>query len=200
MHGRKKHIFVGLSGGVDSSVAAYLLQRAKHKITAVMMKNWQDADNQCSLAEDESHVTTVCEQLGIELEVIDLSAEYEDRVFQIMLDELQEGLTPNPDILCNQEIKFKALLDHASARGADFLATGHYASLCSYKRQLALHSAVDSSKDQTYFLSRLPKNAISQILFPLGRIHKTKVRSLADQIQLPNANKKDSTGICFVGK
>lgn len=196
----KKSIVVGLSGGVDSSVTAILLQESGHDVRGVFMKNWHDEDNHCSLEQDEHDVRAVCEARNIPLTVLDLTQDYADKVFQIMLDELARGLTPNPDILCNQEIKFATLLHYVTEQGADYLATGHYAALCSYHNRIALAQAVDQNKDQTYFLSRMPRTALSQVLFPLGRKTKPQVRALAEKHQLINAEKKDSTGICFIGK
>ncbi|MEC8064168.1 MAG: tRNA 2-thiouridine(34) synthase MnmA [Pseudomonadota bacterium] len=195
-----KKIYIGLSGGVDSSVAAALLKRAKHNVVGVFMKNWHDEEDQCPLLEDEKDVRNVCNTLDIPLEIIDLSQTYLEKVFQIMLSELKQGLTPNPDILCNESIKFHALLDHVAQQGADFLATGHYAGLCQYQDNLVLRLAKDKSKDQTYFLSRLPRHALNKICFPLGNMTKDKVREFARSIGLQNSEKKDSTGICFIGE
>ncbi len=196
----KKSIVVGLSGGVDSSVTAVLLQESGHDVQGVFMKNWHDEDNHCSLEQDEHDVRAICKARQIPLTVLDLSQDYEEKVFQIMLDELARGLTPNPDILCNQEIKFATLLHYVTEQGANYLATGHYAALCNYHNSIALAQAVDHNKDQTYFLSRMPATALTRVLFPLGRKTKTQVRALAEKHQLVNATKKDSTGICFIGK
>ena len=195
-----KKIYVGLSGGVDSAVTAAKLIAAKHDVTGIFMKNWHDEDNPCDVEKDELDARAVCKHLSMPLETIDLSKDYYDRVFQIMLNELKQGLTPNPDILCNEFIKFQALLDHVESRGADFLATGHYAGLASFQGNLTLRLGIDKSKDQTYFLSRLPYKAIEKICFPLNNIHKEEVRNLAINMRLPNAMKKDSTGICFIGE
>jgi len=200
MSAAKKSIVVGLSGGVDSSVTAILLQESGHDVQAVFMKNWHDEDNHCSLEQDEKDVRAICETRQIPLTVLNLTQDYEEKVFQIMLDELARGLTPNPDILCNQEIKFATLLHYVTEQGADYLATGHYAALCSYHNRIALAQASDHNKDQTYFLSRMPSSALSRVLFPLGRKTKAQVRALAEKYQLVNAKKKDSTGICFIGK
>ena len=190
-----KHVVVGLSGGVDSAVTACLLQQAGHRVTGVYMRNWHDDHGHCPSAED-----AVCAHLGIALQTVDFSQAYMDKVFVRMLADLQQGLTPNPDILCNEAIKFKVLLDYAMAQGADYLATGHYATLEDWHGHPALASAIDTNKDQTYFLCRMPRDALTKVLFPIGGYKKSEIRALAQQYQLDNARKKDSTGICFIGE
>ena len=194
-------VAVGLSGGVDSAVAALLLKRAGHQLTAVFMKNWDDDDEQanCPAKQDLEDARHVCERLDIELQAISFSAEYWNRVFSHFLDEYQAGRTPNPDILCNQEIKFRAFLDYALAHGADAIATGHYARL-KKDGTTRLLRAVDGSKDQTYFLHTLNQWQIERSLFPIGHLRKTVVRELAAQAGFQIHDKKDSTGICFIGE
>lgn len=201
--GRPQRIVVGLSGGVDSAVAAWLLKRAGHEVVGVFMKNWEgdDDDAHCSSREDFVDAAAVADVLGIEIEHVNFAAEYRDRVFAAFLAEHRAGRTPNPDVLCNAEIKFKAFLDHAVARGADRIATGHYARV----RQGAdgraqLLKGTDPAKDQSYFLHRLTQAQLSRTLMPLGGMRKSDVRRLAADIGLPNAAKKDSTGICFIGE
>jgi len=201
---KKQRIVVGLSGGVDSAVTAWLLKRAGHEVVGIFMKNWEDDDNDeyCSTKQDFIDAAAVADVIGIDIEHINFAADYKDRVFAEFLREYQAGRTPNPDILCNAEIKFKAFLDHAMRLGADCMATGHYArgrhnpSTGRYE----LLKGVDSSKDQSYFLHRLTQAQLSQSMFPLGELEKTEVRRLAQEAKLPNARKKDSTGICFIGE
>ncbi len=198
----KKRVVVGLSGGVDSSVAAYLLKQQGHDVLGVFMKNWEDEDDEhCPAKQDFFDVLAVAEVLGIEVEAVNFAAEYRERVFGYFLAEYSAGRTPNPDVLCNAEIKFKAFLDDAMKRGADFIATGHYAG----KGQdaaghAALLRAADLNKDQSYFLYRLNQAQLSPTLFPLAQLQKPEVRQLAEKIGLPNFAKKDSTGICFIGE
>jgi len=196
-------VVVGLSGGVDSAVSAYLLKKAGHEVVGIFMKNWEDDDDSayCASNIDFVDAAAVADVIGIELEHVNFAADYKDRVFAEFLREYQAGRTPNPDILCNAEIKFKAFLDHALRLGAEKIATGHYARL----RQSAtglfeLLKGLDPSKDQSYFLHRLNQTQLSKTLFPVGELHKTEVRRIADGIGLPNAKKKDSTGICFIGE
>src|SRR6476661_8505616 len=198
-----ERIVVGMSGGVDSAVAALLLKREGYDVVGLFMKNWEDddSDEYCSTREDLIDAAAAADVIGIELEAVNFASEYKDRVFADFLREYQAGRTPNPDVLCNAEIKFKAFLDHAMKLGADLIATGHYARV----RQAAdgrfeLLKALDASKDQSYFLHRLNQDQLSRTLFPLGEIRKTEVREIAEQLQLPNARKKDSTGICFIGE
>ena len=198
---------MGLSGGVDSAVTAYLLKQQGHEVIGIFMKNWEDDDSDgedkyCSANVDFVDAAAVADVIGIELEHVNFAADYKDRVFAEFLREYQAGRTPNPDILCNAEIKFKAFLDHAMRLGAEKIATGHYARV----RQNAatgLHEllkGLDPAKDQSYFLHRLNQAQLSRTLFPVGELRKTEVRRIADEIGLPNARKKDSTGICFIGE
>ena len=204
----KQRIVVGLSGGVDSAVTAHLLKQQGHEVIGIFMKNWEDDDNDekgseyCSSNIDFVDAAAVADVLGIEIEHVNFAADYKDRVFSDFLREYQAGRTPNPDILCNAEIKFKAFLDHAMRLGAERIATGHYARVrlnpgCD---RYELLKGLDASKDQSYFLHRLNQSQLSKTLFPVGELHKTEVRRIADEIRLPNAKKKDSTGICFIGE
>ena len=195
-------IVVGLSGGVDSSIAAYLLKRAGYHVVGMFMKNWEDDDRAgfCSAKEDLLDVISVADILDIDIEVVNFSAEYKDRVFSVFLKEYSAGRTPNPDILCNSEIKFTAFLGHAIAYGADKIATGHYARIGQQDGMLTLLKGLDNTKDQSYFLHRLDQAQLSKTIFPVGDMQKTTVRQLALEIGLPNAKKKDSTGICFIGE
>jgi tRNA-specific 2-thiouridylase len=194
-------IALGLSGGVDSAVAALLLKQAGHRVTAVFMKNWDDDDDAgyCPAEQDLRDARDICERLGIELQTISFSAEYWNRVFTHFLDEYRAGRTPNPDILCNQEIKFRAFLDYALAHGAGSIATGHYARIENAGTTRLLR-AVDRSKDQTYFLHTLSRTQLSHSLFPIGHLEKPVVRELAARAGFRNHDKKDSTGICFIGE
>jgi tRNA-specific 2-thiouridylase len=201
---RGQKVVVGLSGGVDSAVSAWLLKQQGYEVIGIFMKNWEDDDNSqyCSSNVDFVDAAAVADVIGIEIEHVNFAAEYKDRVFAEFLREYGAGRTPNPDILCNAEIKFKAFLDHALRLGAEKIATGHYARV----RQNPLHQkfellkGLDPSKDQSYFLHRLNQAQLSKTLFPVGELHKTEVRRLALEIGLPNAKKKDSTGICFIGE
>jgi tRNA-specific 2-thiouridylase len=195
-------IVVGLSGGVDSAVTAWLLKQAGHEVVGVFMKNWEadDLEDDCPIAQDFRDVLAIAEVLGIDVELVNFSREYQERVFAYFLAEYQAGRTPNPDVLCNAEIKFKAFLDHALSLGADFIATGHYARLAGESPDRQLLKATDSNKDQSYFLYRLQQHQIARALFPLGELPKPQVRELARQAQIPVAEKKDSTGICFIGE
>ena len=201
---KKQRIVVGLSGGVDSAVSALLLKQQGHEVIGIFMKNWEDDDDDeyCSTKQDFIDAAAVADVIGIEIEHVNFAADYKDRVFAEFLREYQAGRTPNPDILCNAEIKFKAFLDHAFALGADKIATGHYARVRHNPQTdlFELLKGVDNSKDQSYFLHRLSQAQLSQTLFPVGEIEKTEVRRLADAAGLPNARKKDSTGICFIGE
>ncbi|MCS6766782.1 MAG: tRNA 2-thiouridine(34) synthase MnmA, partial [Candidatus Protistobacter heckmanni] len=191
-----------MSGGVDSSVTAWLLKQQGYEVVGLFMKNWEDDDNDeyCSTRQDWIDIVSVADLLGIDVEAVNFAAEYRDRVFAEFLREYAAGRTPNPDVLCNAEIKFKAFLDHAVGLGAETIATGHYARVREGARGFELLKAVDGSKDQSYFLHRLNQNQLSRTLFPLGELHKTEVRRIAAEIGLPNARKKDSTGICFIGE
>jgi tRNA-specific 2-thiouridylase len=195
-------VVVGLSGGVDSAVTAWLLKRQGHDVVGVFMKNWEadDLEDNCPIAQDYKDVQAVGEVLGIEVELVNFSKEYQDRVFSYFLAEYKAGRTPNPDVLCNSEIKFKAFLEHAMSLKADHLATGHYARLDGEAPNRRLLKAVDANKDQSYFLYRLSQDQIAKALFPLGGLNKPEVRALARQAGLPVAEKKDSTGICFIGE
>ena len=205
-HGDGMKVVVGLSGGVDSAVAAWRLKQAGYQVLGLFMKNWEDDDDDeyCSTRQDLVDVVSVCDVLGIDLEVVNFSAEYKERVFAEFLREYQAGRTPNPDILCNSEIKFRCFLDHAVGLGAARIATGHYARVRrqgegATQRSLLLKAA-DVSKDQSYFLYRLNQEQLGRTLFPLGGLLKSEVRRLAAEIGLHVANKKDSTGICFIGE
>jgi tRNA-uridine 2-sulfurtransferase len=191
-------IVVGMSGGVDSSVAALLLKRAGHDVVGLFMKNWEDDDNDeyCSTREDLIDAAAAADAIGIDLEAVNFSAEYKDRVFAEFLREYSAGRTPNPDVLCNAEIKFKAFLDHAMRLGAAKIATGHYARTDGVR----LLRGKDEQKDQSYFLHRLNQAQLSRVLFPVGEMKKSDVRKLALEAGLPNHAKKDSTGICFIGE
>ncbi len=214
----KQRVVVGLSGGVDSAVSAYLLKQQGYEVIGIFMKNWEDDDDSefCSSNIDFVDAAAVADVLGIEIEHVNFAAEYKDRVFAEFLREYQAGRTPNPDVLCNAEIKFKAFLDHAMRLGAQKIATGHYArvrEIISESNQplqqagqaipaikFELLKGLDESKDQSYFLHRLNQAQLSKTLFPVGELHKTEVRRIAQEIGLPNAKKKDSTGICFIGE
>ena len=195
-------VVVGMSGGVDSSVAALLLKRAGYDVIGLFMKNWEDDDDQayCSSRQDLVDAAAAADVIGIPLEAVNFSAEYKDRVFAEFLREYQAGRTPNPDVLCNSEIKFRAFLDHALALGADRIATGHYAQVREFLGRWQLLKAEDGTKDQSYFLYRLNQQQLARTLFPLGRIYKRDVRAIAAEAGLANHAKKDSTGICFIGE
>ena len=196
------HVIVGLSGGVDSAVAALLLQRQGYRVSGLFMKNWEedDRDGHCAAEEDLKEVRTLCALLHIPLHTMNFSSEYWDRVFSYFLDELKAGRTPNPDVLCNKEIKFKAFLQHALDLGADAIATGHYARLTTRDGLTQLRKARDRNKDQTYFLHTLGQKELRHALFPLGELTKPEVRRIAQDAGLPNYARKDSTGICFIGE
>jgi tRNA-specific 2-thiouridylase len=219
-------VVIGLSGGVDSAVAAWLLKQQGHEVVGLFMKNWEDDDDDeyCSTRQDLIDAAAVADVIGIELEAVNFAAEYRERVFAEFLREYSAGRTPNPDVLCNAEIKFKAFLDHAVALGAEHIATGHYARVrwsasddasavfasdtgaIGSAGQDGDHGAfellrgVDTSKDQSYFLHRLNQQQLARTLFPVGELRKTRVREIAREIGLPNAAKRDSTGICFIGE
>ncbi|HOX90634.1 MAG TPA: tRNA 2-thiouridine(34) synthase MnmA, partial [Burkholderiaceae bacterium] len=226
----RSRVVVGLSGGVDSAVSAWLLKQQGHEVVGLFMKNWEDDDDDeyCSTRQDLIDAAAVADVIGIELEAVNFAAEYKDRVFADFLREYGAGRTPNPDVLCNAEIKFKAFLDHAMSLGAEHIATGHYARVRwqpadpgavpegqeagsrakaregAPARELPgrfqLLRGVDASKDQSYFLHRLTQAQLARTLFPVGELAKTEVRRIAAEIGLPNAKKKDSTGICFIGE
>ena len=195
-------VMLGISGGVDSSVAALLLQQAGHEVDGLFMQNWEEDDRSgpCTTDADRKDAVAVCGRLGIPFYARNFAAEYWDGVFEHFLAEYRAGRTPNPDVLCNAEIKFKAFLDHAMSLGGETIATGHYARVRERDGLFDLLKATDSTKDQSYFLHRLNQAQLSKTLFPLGEMPKTKVREIAAQIGLPNAAKKDSTGICFIGE
>lgn len=196
-------VIVGMSGGVDSSVSAYLLQQQGYDVVGLFMKNWEEDDNEeyCSAASDLADAQAVCDKLGIKLLTINFAAEYWDNVFEHFLSEYKAGRTPNPDILCNKEIKFKAFLDYAAEDlGADYIATGHYVRKREHNGCVELLRGLDNNKDQSYFLYTLSEQQISKSLFPVGELEKPKVREIAQQLGLVTAAKKDSTGICFIGE
>ena len=224
---RKPRVVVGLSGGVDSAVSAWLLKQQGLDVVGIFMKNWEDDDDDayCSSNEDFVDAAAVADVIGIELEHVNFAAEYKDRVFAEFLREYEAGRTPNPDVLCNAEIKFKAFLDHAMRLGADHIATGHYARVRAVQAPAAagppqgdrrplggqarsaagavryqLLKGLDPTKDQSYFLHRLTQAQLARTLFPVGELPKTEVRAIAARVGLPNAKKKDSTGICFIGE
>ncbi len=195
-------IVVGMSGGVDSSVAALLLKRRGFDVVGLFMKNWEedDDDEYCSTRQDLVDCASVAEMIGIELEAVNFSAEYKERVFGAFLAEYSAGRTPNPDVLCNAEIKFKAFLDHAVALGAKHIATGHYARVRESAGRFELLKAVDSAKDQSYFLHRLTQAQLARVVFPVGELRKTEVRGIAREAGLHNFAKRGSSGICFIGE
>ena len=201
-HSALQKVVVGMSGGVDSSVAAWLLKQQGYEVVGLFMKNWEDDDSEeyCSARQDWLDVVSVADILGIDVEAVNFATEYRERVFSDFLREYAAGRTPNPDVLCNAEIKFKAFLDHAISLGANLIATGHYARVKHNDQEVQLLKAVDTTKDQSYFLHRLTQMQLSKVLFPLGEITKKEVRQIAADLGLPNARKKDSTGICFIGE
>jgi tRNA-specific 2-thiouridylase len=195
-------IVVGLSGGVDSAVAALLLKREGHDVLGLFMKNWEDddGDEYCSTREDLIDAVSAAERIGIDIEAVNFAAEYRERVFASFLAEYRAGRTPNPDVLCNAEIKFRAFLDYAIAQGAERIATGHYARLETRGGEIALLKGADPAKDQSYFLHRLTQEQLARTVFPVGGLRKTEVRRIAREAGLPNHAKRDSTGICFIGE
>jgi len=204
----QKRVVVGLSGGVDSSVAAYLLLQQGYEVIALFMRNWHDdsviQDDECPWIEDSNDALLVAQKLGIPFQVIDLSESYKSRIVDYMFKEYEEGRTPNPDILCNREIKFDVFLDAALSLGADFVATGHYCQKSSFIKDgeefFQLLEAVDKNKDQSYFLCQLNQKQLSKAVFPIGHLQKSEVRAIALELELVTAQKKDSQGLCFVGK
>lgn len=195
-------VVIGMSGGVDSSVAALLLKEQGYEVIGIFMKNWSDKDEFgfCSAEVDYEDVRKVCDQIGIPYYTVNFEKEYWDRVFTYFLDEYRTGRTPNPDVLCNKEIKFKAFLDYAMKLGADYLATGHYARVDFHNGEYRLLRGVDAGKDQSYFLCALGQQSLSKTMFPIGHLTKDKVRVIASKAGLETAGKKDSTGICFIGE
>lgn len=202
MDPQNTRVVVGMSGGVDSSVAALLLKRQGYDVIGVFMKNWDEKDEfgVCTATADYEDVQRVCTTIGIPYYSVNFEAEYEERVFRLFLKEYERGRTPNPDVLCNREIKFKELLSRAVELGADYLATGHYAQVAMRTDHHALLRAVDGQKDQTYFLHMIGQQALSRTLFPIGHLTKAEVRAIAREAGLATSAKKDSTGICFIGE
>ncbi|MCV2525635.1 MAG: tRNA 2-thiouridine(34) synthase MnmA, partial [Candidatus Lightella neohaematopini] len=199
----KKKVIIGLSGGVDSSVSAWLLQQKGYYVEGLFMKNWEDDDNiyNCTSAQDLYDTEIVCKTLNIKLNIVNFSYEYWENVFKLCLVYYKLGYTPNPDILCNKEIKFKVFLNFALKElRADYIATGHYVRSIIINNNYSLLRGIDKNKDQSYFLYTINNDILRKVLFPIGNLTKLQVRSIANKINLSNANKKDSTGICFIGK
>ncbi len=203
-----KRVVVGLSGGVDSSVAAYLLQKQGYEVIGLFMKNWHDdsvtISNECPWLEDSNDAMIVAEKLGIPFQVVDLSEEYKDRIVDYMFREYEMGRTPNPDVLCNREIKFDVFMKIALDLGADYVATGHYCRKGTLEQATGnmyqLLAGKDGNKDQSYFLCQLSQEQLSKALFPIGELTKPEVRAIATELDLVTADKKDSQGLCFIGK
>lgn len=198
----RRKVIVGMSGGVDSSVAAWLLLQEGYDVEGMFMKNWEqdDLDEYCPAQTDLNDALAVCDKLAIGLHTVNFTKEYYARVFEYFLDEYSKGRTPNPDVLCNKEIKFKAFFEHAISLGADYIATGHYARIHEKNGDYSLAKAKDRNKDQTYFLHAINPNILQKILFPIGDYLKSEIRNIAKELALPTHNKKDSTGICFIGE
>lgn len=198
----KERVVVGLSGGVDSAIAAWMLKNQGYEVIGLFMKNWEDDDDSeyCSTRQDWIDAASVADLIGIDIEAVNFADEYKERVFSEFLREYSAGRTPNPDVLCNAEIKFKAFLDHAMSLGAERIATGHYARVHNQDGNYQLLKGLDKSKDQSYFLHRLNQQQLARTIFPLGEMEKSEVRQVAEQLALPVARKKDSTGICFIGE
>ncbi|OIK17019.1 tRNA 2-thiouridine(34) synthase MnmA [Bacillus sp. MUM 116] len=195
-------VVVGMSGGVDSSVAALLLKQQGYDVIGIFMKNWDDTNEfgVCTATEDYDDVIRVCNQIGIPYYAVNFEKQYWDKVFTYFLEEYKAGRTPNPDVMCNKEIKFKAFLEHAVNLGADYLATGHYARVEYRDGEYKMLRGLDENKDQTYFLNQLTQEQLSKVMFPIGNLEKSKVRGIAKEAGLATATKKDSTGICFIGE
>ena len=203
---KNKRVVLGMSGGVDSSVAAILLKEQGYEVIGVFMKNWEEKDDNgnCMAEEDYKDVIAVAEQLDIPYYSVNFVKEYWDKVFTYFLDEYKKGRTPNPDVMCNKEIKFKAFLDYAMKLGADYVATGHYARILHEEKNGKIKSVmlrgIDDNKDQTYFLCQLTQEQLEKVLFPIGEYTKPQIREIAEKYNLATAKKKDSTGICFIGE
>ena len=195
-------VVVGMSGGVDSSVAALLLKEQGYDVVGVFMKNWDEESlgGECTATEDYEDVRRVCGKIGIPYYTVNFEKEYWDNVFTYFLDEYKKGRTPNPDVMCNKEIKFKVFLDYAKSIGAQFLATGHFARLCYREGEYQLLRGADYNKDQTYFLNTLGQDQLKYAMFPVGELTKKEIRQIAEKNGLITADKKDSTGICFIGE
>lgn len=198
----KKTVVVGMSGGVDSAVTALILKEQGYNVIGLFMHNWEEEDNtgHCTAEVDFTDVRRVCSQIDIPYYSVNFAKQYMDRVFSYFLDEYKKGRTPNPDVLCNREIKFGPFLQYALEMGADYVATGHYADVERKDGLTYLLKAKDSNKDQTYFLNQLNQEQLKNVMFPLGNMEKSEVRKIADKYNLVNAKKKDSTGICFIGE
>ncbi|MBE7075019.1 MAG: tRNA 2-thiouridine(34) synthase MnmA [Clostridiales bacterium] len=193
-------VVVGVSGGVDSSVAAYLLKEQGHDVVGLFMVNWEEQSEICTSEQDYEDVKRVCSKIGIPYFSVNYAKEYYDRVFKYFLEEYEKGRTPNPDVLCNREIKFGPFLEFAKSLGADYIATGHYCKKIEKDGKYYLCKADDLNKDQSYFLNQLSQEQLKYVLFPLANIEKPKVREIAAKLELSTAEKKDSTGICFIGE
>ncbi len=198
-----KNIVVGMSGGVDSSVTALKLLEQGHQVTGLFMKNWEEDDGTeyCTAIDDLADAQQVCDKLGIPLKTINFAAEYWEEVFEVFLSEFKKGRTPNPDILCNKHVKFKAFLDYAiEDLKADYIATGHYARVAENNGEYFLLKGIDPNKEQSYFLYTMGQKQLSKTLFPIGHLHKPEIRKIAEAAGFDNSGKKDSTGICFIGE
>ncbi|OPJ62422.1 tRNA 2-thiouridine(34) synthase MnmA [Clostridium oryzae] len=202
MENKNKKIVVGMSGGVDSSVAALLLKQQGYDVVGVFMKNWDETDENgvCTAVDDYDDVRRVCDKIDIPYYSVNFVKEYWDRVFSYFLEEYKKGRTPNPDVMCNKEIKFKAFLDYSMEIGAEYMATGHYTRVDFKDGEYRLLRGIDQGKDQSYFLCMLGQDALSKSMFPVGNLEKKEVRELANKYDLSTANKKDSTGVCFIGE
>ncbi|MGX7415042.1 tRNA 2-thiouridine(34) synthase MnmA [Aerococcus christensenii] len=200
---KKTRVVLGMSGGVDSSVSALLLKEAGYEVIGLFMKNWDETDNQgvCTATEDYKDVQAVASQIGIPYYSVNFEKEYWNRVFEYFLEEYRKDRTPNPDVMCNKEIKFKAFLDYAMELGADYIAMGHYAQVQRREDgQVELLRGADANKDQTYFLNQLTQSQLQRVIFPIGHLQKAEVRKIAEEHHLATAHKKDSTGVCFIGE